>query len=78
MCFPEMFLDEKGEPTNKVRLRDVNIPNYAKQLIKFCVRNNVGVWVYTFTSHERLSGWIESMITHKRTMYQANYCMRKI
>ena len=77
MCFPELFMDGKGDPTNKVRLRDVTIPNAAKHLIKFCVKNNVGEWVYPFATHERVAGWLESMIIRKRIMSQANYCMRQ-
>ena len=76
VCFPEMLLEGKGDPITKVILRGVTIPNAAKHLIKFSVINNVGVWVYPFNSHERVAGWIEGMITYKRTISQANYCMR--
>ena len=75
--FPENFFDGKLDPTNKVILRDVTIPNSAKHLLKFCVRNNVGVWVYRFSGHKLVAGWLKSMITRKRTMVQANYCMRQ-
>jgi hypothetical protein len=77
MCFPEMFLDGKGDPTSKVRLRDVTIANAAKHLMKFSFRNSAGVWVYPFASHERIPGWLESMTTRKRIMSQANFCMRQ-
>ena len=72
MCFPEMFLDGKVDPTNKVRIRYVTIPNSEKHLIKLCVRNNVVVWVYPFASCEQVSGWLDSAITRKRTMSQSN------
>ena len=75
MCFPEKFLDGKGDPTNKIILPEGIIPKSAKHLIKFCVRNDVGVWVYPFANCELVAWWLESMITHRRTMYQANYCM---
>ena len=41
--------------------------------------NNAGVWVYPFASHARVAGGeeIESLITRKITMSQANYCMRQ-
>ena len=51
-----MFLDGKVDPTRKVRLCDVTIPNAEKHLIKFCVINIVGVWVHPFDSNERLAG----------------------
>ena len=77
MCFTENLLDGKGDPTNKVILRDVTIPYATNNLIKLCVRNNVGVWVYPFASHKRVAQGLESMITRKITIYQANYFMRQ-
>ena len=77
MCFPELFLDGKGDPTTKVRFRDVKVADAAKHLVKFCVKNHLGDWVYPFAVHERVAGWLESMITRHRTVSQANYCMSK-
>ena len=56
MGLPVMFLDVKGDPTNKVRLSDVTIPNATKHLIKLYMMNNAGVWVYPFASHARVAG----------------------
>ena len=72
-----MFLDGKVVPKDKVRLCDVTLPNSAMHLIKLCVINNVGVWVYPFASHEQVAGCLESIITRKITMYQPNYCIRQ-
>ena len=72
-----MFLDGKGDPSKKVRLREITITNSAKHSIKLFVINNVGVWVYPFAIHEVLVGWLESMISLKQTIYQSNYFMRQ-
>jgi len=35
MCFPELFLDAKGDPTITTRLCDVSLAHAAKHLIMF-------------------------------------------
>ena len=78
MCFPELFLNGKGDPTVTNRLKDVTLAGAAKHLVKFSVFSPIrGEYIYPFVEHERFCGWIEDMIQRHRVLKQANYCLKQ-
>ena len=76
MCFPELFLNGCGDPTNSARLRDVSEKDAAAHLIKFCVKYGEN-YIYPFAKHERFGAWMQSRIERHRTLSQANFCIRQ-
>ena len=78
MCFPELFLNGKGDPTVTARLRDVSLAAAAKHLVRFSVFSPIrGGYMYPFVEHERFSGWIEDMVQRHRVLQQANFCLQQ-
>ena len=66
MCFADLFFNLIGDPTTKVRKRDVTVANSGKHLLKFCVKYHAGKYRYYFSDHERLVGRIKSIIERHR------------
>ena len=77
VCFADLFCNLIGDPTTKVRKRDVTVANSGKHLLKFCVKYHAGKYRYYFSDHERLVGRIKSIIERHRKKSQANYCMQQ-
>jgi len=74
MCFPELFLDKKGDLTITTSLRDVSLAHAAKHLIKFsCYSYTERRYIHPFAQHKRFSDWIHDMIQRHRTLSQANF-----
>ena len=63
LCFPALFPDTKGDPTNSCLLRNISksatesFAEKIKDLIKFGEQID-GKWVYRFASHPRFAYWI--------------------
>ena len=77
MCFPELFLNRSGDPTNVVRNIEISEANFATHLLKFCVVDNKGRHIYPFAKHERFGAWLKSRIERHRALSQANFCLKR-
>ena len=82
MCFPTLFPDGKGDPTNNAILLDTGnnltdtFANKLKHLIKFAERIN-GRWVYRFAAHPRFAYWAYNILYRRRILGQGSYFLKQ-
>ena len=69
MCFPTLFPDAKGDPTNNSTIKSVPFYQRVQHLLKVAYKRNQS-WFYPFASHPRFSFWAFDMIQRKRALQQ--------
>ncbi len=74
-CFPTLFANGKGDPTNKCRLRNVPFADAVRNLLKFAYKREDGTWFYPFAAHARFAFWALNIIQRKRAVQQAGVCL---
>ena len=82
MCFPTLFPDGKGDPTNNAILSDTGtnftdaFASKLKHLIKFSERIN-DKWFYRFAAHPRFAYWAYKILYRRRIIGQGSYFLKQ-
>ena len=82
LCFPTLFPDTKGDPTNSCLLREISnsetesCAEKIKHLIKFGEKHD-GKWLYRFASHPRFAFWAYNILYRRRLLSQGNYYLKQ-
>ena len=79
MSFPDIFMDGKTDPTNKVRRRYVSVFRSTNHLMKVALKVDRGggteEYVYPYAMHECMGAYLHDVIEQIRTFSQANFLM---
>ena len=70
-CFPTLFANRTGDPSDKARTRAVPFANAIRKLLKYAYQKPNGEWYYPFAAHPRFSFWALNMLQRKRAISQA-------
>jgi hypothetical protein len=62
MCFPTLFANGKGDPTNPVRPKEVKLKKAFEHLLKIAQLSEDGSYIYPFASHPRFKFWALNML----------------
>ena len=74
-CFPTLFANGKGDPTNPIRNTSIKFSNAVTHLLKYAYKKSNGEWYYPFAAHPRFAFWALNMLQRRRAIAQANRCL---
>ena len=61
-CFPTLFPNGTGDPTNPGRIRRVSFREGVRHLLKVAHQRDEGTWYHTCAAHPRFAIWALNMI----------------
>ncbi len=74
-CFPTLFANGIGDPTNNRRRRPIKFAAACRHLLKYAYKKSDDTWFYPFAAHPRFAFWALSYLQRKRAMESANVCL---
>ncbi len=77
LLFPKLFPNGKGDPTNKIRVKDVSETLAINHLMKVVVKNSQGNDYYPIASHPRFKFWMYDRLRRHRSLEQCKIYMQQ-
>jgi len=77
LLFPKLFPNGKGDPTNKVRKKEVSETLAINHLIKVVANNSKGEQYYPVASHPRFKFWFYDRLRRHRSLAQCKVYMQQ-
>ncbi len=76
LLFPKLFMLGFGDPTKKIRCKEVTETQGFKHLMKFACLNSAGKYYYPFAQHPRFKFWAYDRIRRHRTLGQCKIYLK--
>ena len=76
-CFPTLFPNGTGDPTNKARQRSVSFREAIRHLLKVAYKREDGTWYYPYAAHPRFSFWALNLIHRHTAIENSNIYLKK-
>ena len=75
LLFPKLFPNSRGDPTNKIRFKEVSETLAINHLIKVVAKNSNGEEYYPVASHPGFKFWFYDRLRRHRSLDQCKVYM---